>query len=197
MGRAGRLRKPVLTGSHAELNAALHDLHKGAGLVSLSAMVRALEGAGFSRSTIYDAFASTRLPSWEVVDALVEVLATKHPQMSPEEAQPRFHRLWLNAVDEESSPDQATDQGDIESPWLQAPPGDDGPWFTPRPTVEYLVDADEYLMPAVKGERIWLNVPFTEKAEAKRYGARWDSGAKRWYAFDLVPELKQWRAEDV
>ncbi|MEU3613137.1 DUF5710 domain-containing protein [Streptomyces sp. NPDC006872] len=182
------------------MNAALHDLHKGAGLVSLSAMVRALEGAGFSRSTVYDAFASTRLPSWEVVDALVEVLATKHPQMSPEEAQPRFHRLWLNSVDEESSPDQATDQGYAESPWFSAPPVDDGPWFTSRPPVDYVVDANKSVVTVLgshKGERIWLNVPFGEKDAAKRYGARWDKSAKRWYALDPVPELTQWRADDA
>ncbi|WP_237531507.1 DUF5710 domain-containing protein [Streptomyces sp. SID3212] len=29
---------------------------------------------------------------------------------------------------------------------------------------------------------IWLDVPFAEKDEAKKGGARWDSAAKRWYA---------------
>lgn len=31
-------------------------------------------------------------------------------------------------------------------------------------------------------DRIWLDVPFEEKDEAKRRGARWDPQAKRWYA---------------
>lgn len=31
-------------------------------------------------------------------------------------------------------------------------------------------------------ERIWLDVPFSEKDEAKAFGARWDMAAKRWYA---------------
>lgn len=31
-------------------------------------------------------------------------------------------------------------------------------------------------------ERIWLDVPYAEKAEAKKAGARWDPAAKRWYA---------------
>lgn len=31
-------------------------------------------------------------------------------------------------------------------------------------------------------ERIWLDVPFGEKDEAKAAGARWDPRAKRWYA---------------
>jgi hypothetical protein len=111
MGRAGRLHKPALSGSHATLNTALHELHKGAGLISISAMAHALNGAGISRSTIYDAFASMRLPSWEVVDALVEILATKHPQTSPKEVQPRFHELWLSAVDEEADGIPAADKG--------------------------------------------------------------------------------------
>ena len=30
--------------------------------------------------------------------------------------------------------------------------------------------------------RLWLDVPFSEKDEAKRLGARWDQAARRWYA---------------
>lgn len=32
------------------------------------------------------------------------------------------------------------------------------------------------------GNRVWLDVPFGEKDEAKALGARWDAGARRWYA---------------
>jgi hypothetical protein len=35
-----------------------------------------------------------------------------------------------------------------------------------------------------------LNVPFAEKEEAKRLGARWDAKSKKWYAplgTDLAP----------
>lgn len=32
------------------------------------------------------------------------------------------------------------------------------------------------------GRRIWLDVPFAEKDEAKAAGARWDPAEKRWYA---------------
>ncbi|MFF4168894.1 DUF5710 domain-containing protein [Streptomyces sp. NPDC001744] len=31
-------------------------------------------------------------------------------------------------------------------------------------------------------ERVWLDVPYAEKDEAKRCGARWDPAARRWYA---------------
>ena len=31
-------------------------------------------------------------------------------------------------------------------------------------------------------DRLWLDVPFSDKDEAKRLGARWDQAARRWYA---------------
>jgi hypothetical protein len=43
-------------------------------------------------------------------------------------------------------------------------------------------------------ERIWLDVPFDEKDEAKALGARWDSKAKRWYAPSPTTELERWTA---
>ena len=33
-------------------------------------------------------------------------------------------------------------------------------------------------------KRIYLNVPFGEKDEAKKMGARWESSKKRWYVND-------------
>lgn len=44
------------------------------------------------------------------------------------------------------------------------------------------------------GEKIYLNVPFAEKDEAKSFGARWDAAARKWYVnqgTDLTP-LKKW-----
>jgi hypothetical protein len=32
-----------------------------------------------------------------------------------------------------------------------------------------------------KGIRIYLNVPYKEKEKAKKLGARWDQGSKKWY----------------
>jgi hypothetical protein len=32
--------------------------------------------------------------------------------------------------------------------------------------------------------RIYLNVPFARKEEAKSLGAMWDAGAKKWYVLD-------------
>ncbi|MFD3354403.1 DUF5710 domain-containing protein [Streptomyces fradiae] len=44
-------------------------------------------------------------------------------------------------------------------------------------------------------ERVWLDVPFAEKDEAKRGGARWDAAAKRWYApRSGMAELERWAA---
>ncbi|MFB7517600.1 DUF5710 domain-containing protein [Streptomyces sp. NPDC056144] len=46
-------------------------------------------------------------------------------------------------------------------------------------------------------ERIWLDVPYAEKDEAKRGGARWDATARRWYApRPGIPELARWAAAD-
>lgn len=42
--------------------------------------------------------------------------------------------------------------------------------------------------------QIWLDVPFSEKDEAKALGARWDPGARRWYAQKLSEPLKRWLA---
>jgi hypothetical protein len=42
-------------------------------------------------------------------------------------------------------------------------------------------------------DRDWLDVPFSEKDEAKALGARWDPGARRWYApAGLNPVLGRW-----
>lgn len=48
-------------------------------------------------------------------------------------------------------------------------------------------------------DRIWLDVPFQEKDEAKAFGARWDPAAKRWFApRPGIEGLARWAArEDV
>ncbi|MCM2388146.1 DUF5710 domain-containing protein [Streptomyces albipurpureus] len=44
-------------------------------------------------------------------------------------------------------------------------------------------------------ERHWLDVPYADKDEAKRGGARWDGTVKRWYApRPGIPELQRWAA---
>jgi hypothetical protein len=48
--------------------------------------------------------------------------------------------------------------------------------------------------------RLYLDVPFAEKEEAKRLGARWDAAAKKWYAPSAdTPAAKAFRpcAADV
>jgi hypothetical protein len=42
--------------------------------------------------------------------------------------------------------------------------------------------------------RTWLDVPFSEKGEAKALGARWDPSARRWYTPRLSEPLKRWVA---
>ncbi|WP_306368152.1 DUF5710 domain-containing protein [Nocardiopsis sp. CC223A] len=44
-------------------------------------------------------------------------------------------------------------------------------------------------------ERIWLDVPYAEKDLAKAEGARWDPGARRWYApRPGIAALERWAA---
>lgn len=44
-------------------------------------------------------------------------------------------------------------------------------------------------------QKNWLDVPFSEKDEAKALGARWDPSAKRWYApRPGMTELERWAA---
>jgi hypothetical protein len=43
--------------------------------------------------------------------------------------------------------------------------------------------------------RIWLDVPYAEKDQAKALGARWDPQARRWYATQVaMPRLARWAA---
>jgi len=47
----------------------------------------------------------------------------------------------------------------------------------------------------VANDRIWLDVAFAEKDEAKAHGARWDPTARRWYApRPGITALDRWQA---
>lgn len=41
---------------------------------------------------------------------------------------------------------------------------------------------------------VWLNVPFEDKDLAKRFGAKWNSARKKWFAEDLdnLEGLMRW-----
>ena len=46
--------------------------------------------------------------------------------------------------------------------------------------------------------KIFLQVPFNQKDEAKKAGAKWDTEEKEWYCEgDITPELKKWTKCDV
>lgn len=38
--------------------------------------------------------------------------------------------------------------------------------------------------------KIYLNVPYKYKEDAKKYGCKWDPKKKKWYTFKIVPELE-------
>lgn len=48
-------------------------------------------------------------------------------------------------------------------------------------------------------ERYYLNVPYEEKDDAKRYGAKWDADTKKWYCEDMSkkPLFKKWLSHNT
>ena len=80
------LPRPELTaGAPRDLNDALHDLHHKAGWPSLRKLAAA---AACSHTTVSTVFSSAQLPSWGVLELLVEAM-----DGDPEE----FRELWLAA----------------------------------------------------------------------------------------------------
>ena len=89
----GALPRPdVAPGPHRDLVEALHDLHHRAGWPSLRVLARA---AGCSPTTVSAAFSSPRLPSWGLLELLVEAMDGDVDG---------FRALWLAA----GSPREAT-----------------------------------------------------------------------------------------
>ena len=72
-------------GPQRDLLHALHELHHRAGWPSLRRLARA---AGCSPTTVSAVFSSPRLPSWGILELLVEEMGGDVPE---------FHRLWLAA----------------------------------------------------------------------------------------------------
>ncbi|MFK4184343.1 hypothetical protein ACI2L4_10035 [Streptomyces sparsogenes] len=66
-------------------------------------MAQELREAGVSRSSIHDAFCGPRLPQWHVVDALIEILASRAPILTAEQQLEALHALWLRAAEAEQS----------------------------------------------------------------------------------------------
>ena len=80
-----RLPRPDLpAGAHRDLVDALHDLHHRAGWPSLRTLAKA---AGCSPTTVSTVFSMPKLPSWGLLELLVEAMGG-----DPHE----FHRLWLD-----------------------------------------------------------------------------------------------------
>ena len=78
-------RPDLPAGPHRELIDALHELRHRAGWPSLRTLARA---AGCSHTTVSAAFSSSRLPTWGVLELLVETM---------EGDVPAFNDLWLAA----------------------------------------------------------------------------------------------------
>lgn len=98
MGRTGNFRKPEIDNrSHYDLNRLLHKLHVHAAAPSSERMASALEAKnapGLSKSSIYDAFTSSRLPSWPLVEELVLLLGSWAPRGGPMETDLALRMAW-------------------------------------------------------------------------------------------------------
>lgn len=82
----GALPRPDLApGPARELNDALHELHHRAGWPSLRTLAH---DAGCSHTTVSHVFSSPKLPTWGVLELLVEAMAGSTRE---------FHDLWLAA----------------------------------------------------------------------------------------------------
>jgi excisionase family DNA binding protein len=101
MGRPGYLRVPNLPdGPHKEFNQLLHEIHQRGGAPSCREIERRL-ARHYSRNTIFDAFTSTRLPRWPLVESLLEVLIGQGPKTDRQEEYWEAARdLWYRAFDE-------------------------------------------------------------------------------------------------
>ena len=92
-GAGGGLARPeVPPGAQRDLVEALHALHHEAGWPSLRSLARE---AGCSHTTVAAVFSSPRLPSWGVLELIVEAMGGDAGE---------FHRLWLAASGPASSP---------------------------------------------------------------------------------------------
>ena len=88
-----QLSRPDLpAGAHGDLVDALHDLHHEAGWPSLR---RLAQRAGCSPTTVSAAFSSSRIPSWGLLELLVEEMGGDVGE---------FHRLWLAATSPTDGP---------------------------------------------------------------------------------------------
>lgn len=101
------LKRPVLSdGGLKDLNDALHDLHRRAGRPSTRDLARLIGSEVASKSRVYDAFSSDRLPSWGLVQVLAEALCASVPSSDFTAEERRLHSLWLAATgaDRDHSP---------------------------------------------------------------------------------------------
>ncbi|WP_327376495.1 hypothetical protein OG393_22595 [Streptomyces sp. NBC_01216] len=93
------LKRPNLPdGGLKDLNTALHDLHRRAGRPSTRDLAKLIGPRVASKSRVYDAFSSDRLPSWGLIQVLAEALCEFIPGSAFSEEEQRLHGLWLAAT---------------------------------------------------------------------------------------------------
>ncbi|MFB6932975.1 vWA domain-containing protein [Streptomyces chartreusis] len=118
-------------------------------------MARETEGT-ISRSRLHDAFTAPKLPRWVVVDALVEILASRARGADPQIELDRFHQLWQQAatrhVETPPPPGSVGLGADDASEALQPPVPQGfrfGETFSPALPVYLVLDTSASMDPAI------------------------------------------------
>ena len=95
---------------------------------------------------------------------------------------------------EANAPDQAMPEGEANAPTEQAS-------AEPEPgSARAALDPERAAVrDGLEPAKIWLDVPYREKEQAKREGAQWDKAAKRWYAREGadLDRLAAWMPKEV
>ena len=91
-------RAPLASGPLCDLMDALHQLHLVAGYPSTRDLQRDLGGRDApSHAAIHKVFASSRVPTWRLVEPLVQVMARRASREEKPEIE-RFRTLWTRAA---------------------------------------------------------------------------------------------------
>lgn len=94
----GFKRAPLAPGPLSDLMDALHQLHLVAGYPSTRNLQRDIGGRGGpSHASIHKAFTGSKLPSWELVELLVEAMA-RRARLDTETEVERFRLLWVRVA---------------------------------------------------------------------------------------------------
>lgn len=115
-GTLSGLKRPDLPdGGLKDLNDALHDLHRRAGRPSTRDLAKLIGVGVASKSRIYDAFSSDRLPSWGLLQVLAEALCASIPGTAFPAEEQKLHSFWLAATGGGEPPPHSSEPSQVRT----------------------------------------------------------------------------------